>query len=122
MGTRGCDPFTLVNGIPKLSARLLPQSGCSFRLLETVSIDATHADELACTGSVSTGVFQKLSAGKTGQPSRVGGDATAHSGTATRMARGRRMCHIMRARAPRVMDTRGLRAVTLRTGYCAKTS
>src|SRR3954465_5469438 len=32
----------------------------------------THADELACTGKLSTGVFHTLSAGKTGHPAMVG--------------------------------------------------
>ena len=56
------------------SQRPEPKSACTVPL---TPIDAITAAESAATGSLSTGAFQTLDAGKTGQPPSFGGVAAA---------------------------------------------
>ena len=62
------------------SQRPEPKSACT---PPPTPIDAITVAESAATGSLSTGAFQTLDAGKTGQPPSFGGVAAAEPASAT---------------------------------------
>src|SRR6478752_2179646 len=85
-----CDPGTVTKGIPIVLPLYVPdpKSGCRG---EEDPMVVTQVEELGCTGSWSTRVFQMLSAGNTEQLPTVGACASArlaHPSNTAKMSRG----------------------------------
>ena len=84
-GYFGCVPGTVMNGMPIGPPSQMPAPKSAWKPLVApmvVTIDA----EFASTGSVSTGVFQMLSAGNTGHDPIIGCADTGPASTPLRTA------------------------------------